>query len=211
MNVLRTRPMQAHFFIWKPLCPSLLTWNLVTAGSLLLQYLHTFCTLGIVDTWCKSLQSHSPHIYYKIILNKGNHYHGRHRKFSAASSYPLEITCDPSLRLPSNFLRETVYKQTRLMELGNKRLRQKGPEQVWSLQNSLSNRPFVNNTDLKLALTNKARVAVRAGTAHVGRIQWWSLGKGTASLRWTDVQVSLDIKPAFLNKMKCVKLNCRPV
>lgn len=48
------------------------------------------------------------------------------------------------------------------MELGNKRLRQKGPEQVWSLQNSLSNRPFVNNTDLKLALTNKARVAVRA-------------------------------------------------
>lgn len=58
-----------------------------------------------------------------------------------------------------------MYRQTWLMELGNKRLRQKGPEQVWSLQNSLSNRPFVSNIDLKLALTNKARVAVRAGTA----------------------------------------------
>lgn len=121
--------------------------------------------------------SHSPYIYYKIILHKDNHYHGRHRNLSAGSSYPLEITCDPSLRLPSNFLRETVYKQTWLLELGNKRLRQKGLEQVWSLQNSLSNRPFISNTvrsqniDLKLVLTNKARVAVRTGTAHVRKIQ----------------------------------------
>lgn len=63
-----------------------------------------------------------------------------------ADLYPLEITCDPRLRLPNNFLTETVYKQTWLMELENKGLRQKGPEQKCSLQSSLSNRPFISNT-----------------------------------------------------------------
>lgn len=121
-------------------------------------------------------------------MNKGNH-HGRQMKFSAASSYTLEIACDPRLRLSNNFLSETVCKQTWLMELGNKGLRQKGSEQVWSLQNSLFTRPFISNTikpqnfDLKLVLTNKVRFAVRTGTAHARKIQWLSLGKGTASFR----------------------------
>lgn len=175
------------------MCPTLLIWNLVTAGSLLLQYLHTFGTLGIVDAWYKSLPllSHSPYIYYKIILNKGNHYHGRHGKFSAARSYPLEINCNPRLRLLNNFLNKTVYKHTWLMELGNKELMKKRPEQVWSLQNSLFTRSFISNTirpqnfDLKLVLTNKVRAAVRTGTTHARKSRRPSLGKEHAL--WAQV------------------------